>query len=471
MPAVTSTPATVSSNSSSTQKKYSTITGGLSQLSGRSGTSAATSGPSGLSKRASVKGLFDDGSDAVQSNNGSEFTTASGRRIVTAQGAGVGVGREDGPWSVSVADASAATDNSTKVREPRKKQKVLSPMFTLYITTPTHNLTLLRSTTELVDLDAKLRESHPTVPVLPQLPNAAGANSPTSQSQTSRKILQTISRTLSPNANKTRAALSNLTASGHALAEPNGSATSPVRNKANATASSATPPKNEVEDAKAPTALLANYLTTISNLATVRRHKAWRRFIRVGAEDLESVRVERRVRKVRSDLAQHVKMSVAPTNTNVGATPSQSDIGEEGGRTDDDRSISGRSTSHSYTGSRQGRERPEVPTRSTSVDPERQAQTVDGAAAAAAAKKGSNFAGIPEEMEREKQAATEESWTEKDGPESRSAKKSSSSSKEVEKRERKARRYNRNEAEKVTVDDFEMIRVLGKGCAGKVIIR
>lgn len=438
----------MSSNSSS-QKKYSTITGGLSQLSNRSGNSAATSG-AGASKRGSVKGLFEDGTDGSTTNGGSGFTTASGKRILAANGAGVGVGREDGPWSVSVADAPP----SDKSREPRKKQKVTSPMFTLYVTTPTHNLTLLRSTAEIVDLDAKLRESHASLPPLPQLSSVAGAHTPPAQSQTSRKILQTISRTLSPNTNKTRVALSNLTASGHALAEPNGG-TSPAKNKA----STAVSPTHEAEDAKAPTTHLATYLTTISNLAPVKRHKAWRRFVRVGSEDLESVRVERRIRKVRSDLAQHVKMSVAPTNTNVGATPSQSDIGEEGGRTDDDRSISGRSTSHSYTGSRQGRERPDVPARSTSVDPERQAQQE-------ATRKGGNFAGIPEELERERQAANEEVSTDADGIDSHSGDKTSSH--DVEKRERRHRRYPRNEVEKVTVDDFEMIRVLGKGCAGKV---
>ena len=51
---------------------------------------------------------------------------------------------------------------------------------------------------------------------------------------------------------------------------------------------------------------LAAYLTTISNLPQVRADRVWKRFVRVRTDDLESVRVERAIKRVRSDLAAHV---------------------------------------------------------------------------------------------------------------------------------------------------------------------
>lgn len=62
---------------------------------------------------------------------------------------------------------------------------------------------------------------------------------------------------------------------------------------------------------------LAAYLTTISNEPTFRQARAWKRFVRVRTDDLESVRVERAIKRVRSDLAAHGSSKVT-TNISSG---------------------------------------------------------------------------------------------------------------------------------------------------------
>lgn len=52
---------------------------------------------------------------------------------------------------------------------------------------------------------------------------------------------------------------------------------------------------------------LAAYLTNIANDQIHRQTRVWRRFVRVRTDDLESVRVERAIKRVRSDLAAHLK--------------------------------------------------------------------------------------------------------------------------------------------------------------------
>jgi serum/glucocorticoid-regulated kinase 2 len=426
MPAVTSTPSTPTSPASA-QKKFNTVTA----FTSRGSQSPHNNGQKSPDARTSVKGFFDVNRNE-EGGNQPQAQTSPVRANHTSPSRSKGtLGREDGPWSVSVAEM---TSTPSEKRESRKKTKGGLHMYTLYITTPTHNITLLRSNVELIELDTKIREGQSTSSTLPTLPIL-----PQSTQQTSRKFFQTISRTLSPGVSRNRSGFNVLTASGLGLQEPPSPSTPSPQ--------TSTPDEAKAQSAShATTTHLATYLTTLSNLAMIKKHKAWRRFTRVGSDDLESVRVERRVRKVRSDLAQHVKSSVAPTNVNVGATPSQSDIGEEGTRTDDDRSISGRSTSHSYRRT----DKPEVPARSASAE-QREEQ----------AKKLGNFAGIPEELEREKMAADQDTSLD-NGDEANTS--------TFVKREKRHRRHTQREAEKVTVDDFDMIRVLGKGCAGKVLL-
>ncbi len=59
---------------------------------------------------------------------------------------------------------------------------------------------------------------------------------------------------------------------------------------------------------------LAAYLTTLSNDQVFRQARPWKRFVRVRTDDLESVRVERAIRRVRSDIAAHLS---SPSTVNV----------------------------------------------------------------------------------------------------------------------------------------------------------
>ena len=59
---------------------------------------------------------------------------------------------------------------------------------------------------------------------------------------------------------------------------------------------------------------LAAYLTTLSNDQVFRQARPWKRFVRVRTDDLESVRVERAIRRVRSDVAAHI---ASPSTVNV----------------------------------------------------------------------------------------------------------------------------------------------------------
>jgi serum/glucocorticoid-regulated kinase 2 len=72
---------------------------------------------------------------------------------------------------------------------------------------------------------------------------------------------------------------------------------------------------------------LAAYLTTISNIARVRADRVWKRFVRVRTDDLESVRVERAIKRVRSDLAAHVGGVSSKDKENVKAADGCEGVG------------------------------------------------------------------------------------------------------------------------------------------------
>jgi serine/threonine protein kinase len=166
------------------------------------------------------------------------------------------------------------------------------------------------------------------------------------------------------------------------------------------------------------------------------------------------------------------------------ADESQSDIGEDwaGRGTEDERengSTSGRS------GSRQSWNAGHAMTLTRTASGRSSAGEEEvGACAAAAAKKPSpHFANIPEESEKEKEAvassqqqhlttetsqtATSDDSTWVDGSAEGSKAEAAPANKSSPNRRRKS---DRPRSDKVTVDDFEMIRVLGKGCAGKVLL-
>lgn len=424
--APTASPANPASPVSS-HKKFSTFAG-LRELSSRGGSHAAASGNSG-SNRTSIRGLFDeDGNPGslTASPRLRDLEADSGLTDPAAAAAPALSRSADGPWSISVAEAKDK-------REGRKRKQVVTT-YTLYVTTPTHNLTLIRSANDITDMDTKIRESNPisSLPALPTLPTSS------TPQLSGRKFFQTISRTLSPGASKSRATFSNLAgeptwpapgANGFDAASPPPSAPlSPQPEEMSKLASHST------------TTQLATYFTALANNPAAREHKAWKRFVRVGADDFQSVRVERRVRKVRSDLAEHVKSSVAPRNTNVGVAPAQSDL-EDGNPTEDDLDLDSagrlsRATATSRSGSL---DTASSDRRGGLADDSRSTNT--------------NIEMIPEEQNAQD---SEEANTEKEV--------------DAAKTNRGRSQHRRKGSNKVTVDDFEMIRVLGKGCAGKVLL-
>ncbi|THU96880.1 hypothetical protein K435DRAFT_858139 [Dendrothele bispora CBS 962.96] len=194
----------------------------------------------------------------------------------------------DGPWSVSVAESP---------HDPRS--------YCLYIKTPTHNLTLTRSVVEIVELDHKLRESNLPNTTLPKFP-LDPATLPLPVPKRKSAFLNTLSRLASPTSNKSAKHSSSTSAS----RRPTTSGASPVTSPSN----EANDPFQSFTDVSLPTptansTALASYFTTLSNTAGVRQARVWKRFVRVRTDDLESVRVERPLKHVRSDLAAHLGLS------------------------------------------------------------------------------------------------------------------------------------------------------------------
>lgn len=420
----------------SAHKKFSTFAG-LRELSTRSSNHAGS--PNSSSNRTSIRGLFDEDGNPGSTNASPRIPAAElDSRIADAIPPSSLARSLDGPWSISVAEA--------KDKREGRKRKQLVASYTLYVTTPTHNLTLIRSANDITDLDAKISQDFSThsLPPLPVLPVAAPQTS-------GRKFFQTISRTLSPGASKSRATFASFAAEPASPASP---ASDALRADAASPPPSAPLSPQPAEMAKlashSTTTQLATYFTALANNTQLRDHKTWKRFLRVGSDDFQSVRVERRVRKVRSDLAQHVKSSVAPRNTNVGVAPAQSDLEEDGAPTEDDLDLDSADDSSRASGTPAGRlSRATVASRSASVDT---ASSDRRGLADDARSTNTNIEMIPEEQNAEDSEAN----TETELGEARSLK--------------KRPHHRRKGSNKVTVDDFEMIRVLGKGCAGKVLL-
>ena len=432
--AQTANPATPASPITS-HNKFSTFAG-LRELSSRGPSQNGASG-NAASNPTSLRGLFDQDGNSSSLNASPRLPDLDADAGLTDSAAAAALGRNaDGPWSISVAEAKDK-------REGRKRKQVLAT-YTLYVTTPTHNLTLIRSANHITDMDNKIRESitNTSLPFLPALPTSSAPQ------LSGRKFFQTISRTLSPGASKTRATFANFAgeptspapgASGFDAASPPPSAPlSPQPEEMSKLASHST------------TTQLATYFTALANKPVTREHKAWKRFVRVDADDFQSVRVERRVRKVRSDLAEHVMSSVAPRNTNVGLAPAQSDL-EDGAPTEDDLDLDSADESSRASATPAGRlSHATVTSPSGSMDT---ASSDKRAPADDSRSTNINIEMIPEEQNAED---SEEANTERQGG--------------VDKSNRNRSHRRRKGSNKVTVDDFEMIRVLGKGCAGKVLL-
>ncbi|SJX63560.1 serine/threonine protein kinase B-related Ukb1 [Sporisorium reilianum f. sp. reilianum] len=422
-------------------KKFTTLAG-LKELSARGGSHNGSTGQSG-SARTSIRGLFDQDGVPISLTASPHLDGAELDSTLKDPASAAALGRSaDAPWSISVAEA--------KDKREGRKRKQLVASYTLYVTTPTHNLTLIRSANDITDMDQKIRDALPSSSTLPAL-----LTLPTSPPQLSgRKFFQTISRTLSPGAAKSRASFSNF------AADP----TSPTAAHTNPAAGAASPPPSAPLSPQpggaaskltshSITTQLATYFTALANDPATRDHKAWKRFVRVGTDDFQSVRVERRVRKVRSDLAEHVKSSVAPRNTNVGVAPAQSDLEEDGGPTEDDLDLDSADDSSRASVPATGRlSRATVASsRSETLDT---ASSDKRGAADDSRSTNTNIEMIPEEQNGQDSEEVDDAAEQSD----------------TARLDRSRLHRRRKGSNKVTVDDFEMIRVLGKGCAGKVLL-
>lgn len=170
-----------------------------------------------------------------------------------------------GRWSVSVAES--LHHGSAYSLYVKSIYLSFSLVLCSLFTAPTHHLTLTRSAMEILELDATLSE-HANVPVLP-LPAL-----PVTPPKRKSTFLHTLSRL-------------------------------------SARKSTAVSPKAEINDplASSPSATstgLAAYFTAIANSPVLRHTRAWKRFVRVRPDDLESVRPEKAIKRVRSDLAAHL---------------------------------------------------------------------------------------------------------------------------------------------------------------------
>ncbi len=388
---------------------------------------------------------------------------------------------------------------------------------------PTHNLTLSRAAREIVELDHKLHDAYPTVsrPALPIDPSAL-------PQPVKRKsvILNTLSRLASP-ASKSAGARNNA---------PHSVTTSPIPSTLPTPVVS---PKTEIADpffddlgsvavgvsnSANPTITgLAAYLTALSNDEVFRQARPWKRFVRVRTDDLESVRVERAIKRVRSDIAAHI---ASPSTVNVTmhnssvlhdakragiddthqydssisvqdneATPSlvnSEDV--PGTRLDDTSSISASANSvieieASDSGSIAQRSSPSPyspsPAANDAVDPSAD-QVVDHAPSSPVTPDHPSRIPRSQSADPDKAARLSRVYTKSavsvgvSGTETASASASateddSSVNTSRERRARKKRsksgaRTKERASRKVQVSDFEMMRVLGKGCAGKVLL-
>lgn len=176
-------------------------------------------------------------------------------------------------------------------------------------------MTLTRSASEIAELHTKLVQTDiPSLPTLPLDP---------SQQHVSNKRRSSFLTTLS----RFAAGSNSINNSNNTPTKQPLSPTSPRPSIGQYPTPAASPAANDADDPfSTPTASpshpagahnnagttagalstsLAAYLTTLSNHPNVRVSRPWRRFVRVRTDDLESIRVERSIKRVRSDVAMH----------------------------------------------------------------------------------------------------------------------------------------------------------------------
>ncbi len=393
----------------------------------------------------------------------------------------VRIDAEDGPWSVSVAESPHDTRSYSLYI--KSKLQLCPTGLILISTAPTHNITLTRSATEIVELNTKLRDNYPNVKI-PALPLDATAvmSLPPKRKST---FLNTLSRLASPHANKIRR---NTTSEENKNRRLNNASTI-----TSITSPLVSPSKEQPDPfqsftpsaitATLPTTVnstsLAAYLTTISNIPALRQARVWKRFVRVRTDDLESVRVERAIKRVRSDLAAHTGMTnkedLPPV---VPETPDEEPSVHEA----EDKPSEVQKTTDQVPGEKQEVKIKDAPLKSGELPGDEEAVSPPSPVAEEDTPKTPIAEGLanrihrsrsadPETSARLSRAFTSSSITQ-DGASSQTetGDESSATGGRKPKKKRSMSVTLSKKSRKVVIDDFEMMRVLGKGCAGKVLL-
>lgn len=410
-------------------------------------------------------------------------------------------------------------------------------------------MTLTRTGQEIQELHKKLQSAQPDA-TLPVIPVIAQDDSEQTDKKRKSSFLHTLSRLASPGPNRRErprdTKVPNPPSSRNSIVS---SATSPAQSTP-----SSTPAAREsdnwdpfmgslsspLEGGSATSTALASYLTTVANEQTLKHSKPWRRFVRIRTDDLISERVERAVKRVRSDLAAHLSGSkqhtrktdvpddastesavIVEANDAASTTTGQPEernsgiienIKEEEEEEDVRTAENGEAAKHQQGESEAaaqdlpGTPRPgdsvtrgsveipepenlespkSVPTptetnmsiasripRSQSADPDKASRLsrvfrdAEESAAESAAEYESETQ-VETEVEEGKSTTTadDDSSVSTSGVNRKSKRKSGPSRGSSDKLVKKPKA-----AKKVVIDDFEMMRVLGKGCAGKVLL-
>ncbi|KAL5533766.1 hypothetical protein ACEPAG_226 [Sanghuangporus baumii] len=434
----------------------------------------------------------------------------------------VRIDAQEGPWSVSVAESPYDRSN-----------------YSIYIKTLTHHMTLTRSSQEILALHRKLVSAHPelTLPDLPLRNPDENVESVLADKKRKSSFLHTLSRFATPGPNRRDrpkdVIVAHSTRSSRTSMASGGQPETPI-----SMTTSATLPSKEseawdpyVSSLTAPDAnsalstALAGYLTSLANEPALKHSKAWRRFVRIRADDLISERIERAVKRVRSDLAAH--LSAAKFQAKKAEMRDDASLAESAVLIEPERDQDTKESSHTsgvienikeeeeedvataenvyvkkveeIEGAAQdlpGTPRPSDTTRSSLDIPESVSTPTETNATIASR--------IPRSQSADPDKATrmsrllQLSSMKNDGDESAAEYESEAQIEtEVEearstttadddsslsttdrqrrpKRSKSARLRERatkaKEAKKVAIDDFDMMRVLGKGCAGKVLL-
>ncbi|GEM06784.1 hypothetical protein Rt10032_c02g0801 [Rhodotorula toruloides] len=176
--------------------------------------------------------------------------------------------RNSHSWLASLIETGLAPPSSadnTKFSTVANGATGPDPVLTIYISTPTSSLTLSRKLSEIVDLESRFPESLPERPPPP----------PPATPKRRSKVLASLTRTLSPRRS----------------GPPSFSSFGGSRDS-----------RGVAIDTKDLSAML----TKASLDPTIRQHTAWQKFFAVRRDDLESARIERRIKRARSDQTLHL---------------------------------------------------------------------------------------------------------------------------------------------------------------------